>query len=47
MGKLKTDQMHSPVTHISLSHDGNCVLVSTSNSTVRIMATDDGTLYRT
>lgn len=47
MGKLRSDQMHSPVTHVSLSNDGNCVLVSCLNNTVRLLAKEDGQLFRT
>jgi mitogen-activated protein kinase organizer 1 len=46
MGKLRTDQMHSPVTHVSLSNDGNCILVSCLNNTVRLLGKEDGALFR-
>lgn len=46
-GKLRSDNMHSSVGHISLSNDGNCILVGCLNNTVRILSKDDGTLFLT
>lgn len=34
-GKLRTDFMDDPVTCVRFSHDGNCMLVSALDNTVR------------
>ena len=47
MGKLRSDDMHSPVTNVSLSNDGNCTLVGCLNDSLRILSKEDGTLFLT
>ena len=42
MGKMKEDYLKDPVTSVSFSHDHNCVLASTLNSTIRLLDRDTG-----
>eukprot|EP00966_Prymnesium_polylepis_P120851 2792571-Prymnesium_polylepis.1 len=43
-GTLSVDQFGQPVTHVALSHDGNCVLASTLDSKLRLLDKADGQL---
>ena len=43
-GALWADQLHSPVTTIALSHDGNCVLASCLDGRMRLLDKDGGEL---
>jgi len=43
-GTLKTDTMGQPITSVSLTHDGNCILVSCLNSTLRLLDKEAGEL---
>lgn len=43
--ELKTDFLHHPVTSISLSIDGNVILASCLDSTIRLIDKDDGSIY--
>ena len=42
MGKMREDFLRDPVTSVSFSHDHNCLLVSTLNSTIRLLDRDTG-----
>lgn len=42
MGRLREDFLRDPVTSVSFSHDHNCLLVSTLNSTIRLLDRDTG-----
>ncbi|KAG0305749.1 WD repeat-containing protein 83 [Dissophora globulifera] len=44
MGKLTTDNIFEPVTSVSFSKDGNCVLASSLDDTVRLMDLSNGSL---
>jgi len=41
-GTLTLDSFRQPVTHVALSHDGNCVLTATLDSTLRLLDKSDG-----
>ncbi|KAF9918987.1 WD repeat-containing protein 83 [Lobosporangium transversale] len=43
-GSLITDQIFEPITSVAFSSDGNCVLASSLDDTVRLMDRDNGTL---
>mmetsp|Transcript_9467 Transcript_9467/g.24420 ORF Transcript_9467/g.24420 Transcript_9467/m.24420 type:complete len:333 (-) Transcript_9467:99-1097(-) len=42
MGKMREDLLKDPVTSVSFSHDQNCLLASTLNSTIRLLDRDTG-----
>ncbi|KAF9174733.1 WD repeat-containing protein 83 [Mortierella sp. AD010] len=44
MGSLTTDQIFEPITSVSFSKDGNCILASSLDNTVRLMDRADGGL---
>ncbi|KAF9129520.1 hypothetical protein BGW39_004079 [Mortierella sp. 14UC] len=44
MGTLITDQIFEPVTSVSFSKDGNCVLASSLDDTLRLMDRANGTM---
>lgn len=47
MGELQTDYFDQPVTSVTLSADAKTMLVTTLDSTVRLMDKDDGSLLNT
>lgn len=44
MGQLRVDCVGQPVTSVSFTKDGQCVLVSTLDDTVRLLDKDLGEL---
>eukprot|EP00041_Stephanoeca_diplocostata_P014037 m.252086 g.252086 ORF g.252086 m.252086 type:complete len:340 (-) comp19551_c1_seq2:35-1054(-) len=42
MGAMREDYMKDPVTSVQFSHDRNCILASTLNSTVRLLDKESG-----
>ncbi|GAM18603.1 hypothetical protein SAMD00019534_017780 [Acytostelium subglobosum LB1] len=44
MGKLRTDQLHHPLTSVYLTHDKRCLLVSSMDSCVRLLEKKTGDL---
>jgi mitogen-activated protein kinase organizer 1 len=44
MGRLVADFVDAPATSVAVSRDGNCVLVSTLNSVLRLLDKDTGEL---
>lgn len=44
VGQLRTDCIGEPVTSVQLSHDGNCILASSLDSTVRLLDKSNGEL---
>lgn len=40
--KLHEDNVHAPVTHASLSHDGKCLLVTCLGGTIRLLEKTSG-----
>eukprot|EP01094_Clydonella_sp_ATCC50884_P019855 TRINITY_DN3975_c0_g1_i1.p1 TRINITY_DN3975_c0_g1~~TRINITY_DN3975_c0_g1_i1.p1 ORF type:complete len:304 (-),score=66.57 TRINITY_DN3975_c0_g1_i1:279-1190(-) len=44
MGMLSTDRIGHPVTSVSISGDGNCILANCMDSTLRLSGMDDGEL---
>ncbi|KAF9937959.1 vacuolar sorting protein VPS33/slp1 [Modicella reniformis] len=44
MGSLITDHIFEPITSVSFSKDGNCVLASSLDNTIRLMDRADGAL---
>ena len=47
MGRLIRDNFAAPVTSIALSNDGQCLLTSTLNSTIRVLDKPTGELLST
>lgn len=45
-GKVITDHVHKPITHLVRSHDGNCVLLSCLDNTVRLFDLATGELLQ-
>eukprot|EP01095_Lingulamoeba_sp_RSL-Kostka_P006794 TRINITY_DN2150_c0_g1_i1.p1 TRINITY_DN2150_c0_g1~~TRINITY_DN2150_c0_g1_i1.p1 ORF type:complete len:304 (-),score=51.23 TRINITY_DN2150_c0_g1_i1:237-1148(-) len=43
-GKLKTDYLHQPISSISLSRDGNCILTTCLDQTLRLLDKHSGEL---
>lgn len=46
-GMLMTDDLHEAVTGIAVSHDGNCILASCLNDTMRLLDKASGELLAT
>eukprot|EP00040_Diaphanoeca_grandis_P031608 m.189427 g.189427 ORF g.189427 m.189427 type:complete len:324 (+) comp32372_c9_seq1:266-1237(+) len=44
MGAMNSDYLKDPVTSVSFSHDKNCILASTLNSTIRLLDKESGEL---
>lgn len=41
-GKINEDDVHAPVTHVSVSHDGKCLLVTCLRGVVRLLEKTSG-----
>lgn len=44
MGMMLTDNLHEPVTGIAVSHDGNCILASCLDNSMRLLDKVSGEL---
>lgn len=45
--RVHEDEMHAPVTHASVSHDGNCLLVTCLGGVVRLLEKSSGSQLNT
>lgn len=45
--RINEDDVHAPVTHASVSHDGNCLLVTCLGGVVRLLEKSSGSQLNT